>query len=131
MQSLWELRTWLAALLVKVMDMIIATRTLTLSTAQGDVAIPVAVHAPEREQDGAWFCASDVGWPDGSRTVRAGGADSVQALMHALQNIGAEIYTSSYHQAGRLRLEQPGSGYGFPVTPTLRDLLAGDDKKYL
>ena len=48
-----------------------------------------------------------------------------------MQMIGAEIYTSKYHKAGELCWETPGKGYGFPVVPTLRDLLQGDDAKYL
>ena len=38
---------------------------------------------------------------------------------------------SSYHDSGKLFVEKPGDGYGFPVAPTLRDLLQGDDLKYL
>jgi len=59
------------------------------------------------------------------------GFDSVQALILALQVIGAEIYSSSFHEAGALYVDAPGKGYGFPVMPTLRDLLQGDDAKYL
>jgi hypothetical protein len=63
--------------------------------------------------------------------MKMGGADSVQALVAELYAIGAEIYSSSYHKEGRLYLDKPGEGYGFPVVPTLRDLLQGDDAKYL
>jgi hypothetical protein len=66
-----------------------------------------------------------------SRPKRSGVFDSAQALFLALQTIGAEIYTSSYHKAGKLFFDAPGKGYGFPVVPTLRDLLQGDDAKYL
>jgi hypothetical protein len=59
------------------------------------------------------------------------GFDSIQAIFLALQTIGAEIYTSSYHKSGQLFLDKPGNGYGFPVMPTIRDLLEGDDAKYL
>jgi hypothetical protein len=55
----------------------------------------------------------------------------MQALVHALQIIGAEIYSSNYHKSGRLFVERPGDGYGFPVMSGLRDLLIGEDKKYL
>ena len=63
--------------------------------------------------------------------MEAGGFDSVQALFIALGMIGAEIYTSNYHKAGQLFWDKPGSGYGFPVAPTLRDLLIGDDTKFV
>lgn len=55
--------------------------------------------------------------------------DSAQALLLAMQMIGSEIYTSSYHRSGNLFLDAPGRGYGFPVAATLRDLLEGDDRK--
>lgn len=57
-----------------------------------------------------------------------GGADAMQALVIALQTVGAELYTSAYHTSGALYRERPGGGYGFPVTSGLRDLLEGDDK---
>jgi len=60
-----------------------------------------------------------------------GGFDSMQALVLALQTIGAEIYSSNYHKVGNLFFDKPRSGYGFPVVPTLRDLLQGADAKYL
>ena len=56
---------------------------------------------------------------------------SVLALVHVLQTIGAEIYSSSCHKTGPLFFDNPGQGYGFPVAPTLRDLLTGDDAEYL
>ena len=45
--------------------------------------------------------------------------------------IGAQIYASYYHASGNLFLDAQGNGYGFPVVPTLRNLLQGDDAKYL
>ena len=60
-----------------------------------------------------------------------GGVDSAQALVLALQMIGAEIYSSDYHKSGNLFWERHGDGYGFPVVPTLRDLLRGSDLNYL
>jgi len=43
--------------------------------------------------------------------------------------IGADVYSSSYHKSGRLMLEAPGKGYGFPVVSSLRHMLEGDDAK--
>jgi hypothetical protein len=110
---------------------IVATRVLKLRSQEKDIDIPIRVFAPEREDDGAWFCRYEIEWPDGRWTSRAGGADSVQALFLALQMIGSEIYTSDYHKSGQLCLEAPGRGYGFPVPVTLRNLLVGDDVKFL
>jgi hypothetical protein len=54
----------------------------------------------------------------------------MQALVIALKMIGADLYSSSYHKSGKLILDSPGRGYGFPVVTTMRDLLEGDDAKY-
>jgi hypothetical protein len=55
----------------------------------------------------------------------------MQALLFALEMIGAEIYTSDYHKSKCLMWGEPGQGYGFPVVQSLRDLLEGDDAKFL
>ena len=109
--------------------MIVATRTLTLKGPAGDIEIPISISEPKHEGD-AWSCVYEIGWPEGKETITAWGQDSVQALVVALQMIGAEIYSSTYHKSGDLRLDAPGNGYGFPVVSSIRDLLEGDDAKY-
>jgi Domain of unknown function (DUF6968) len=109
----------------------IASRELTLRNGSTEIKIPITIYAPECEGPGVWGCRCDVGWPEGNRSVTAWGFDSVQAISLALKMIGAEIYTSDYHKSGNLFWDAPGKGYGFPVAPTLRDLLQGDDAKYL
>lgn len=42
--------------------------------------------------------------------------------------IGADLYTSTYHQEGSLRAYDSEEGYGFPVPNSLRDRLIGVDK---
>ncbi|MDP2298695.1 MAG: hypothetical protein Q8M24_24930 [Pseudolabrys sp.] len=111
--------------------MMIATRTLRLRTGKGDLDIPIRIFAPAQSACGAWFCRYEIDWPDKKSEMSIGGFDSAQALVLALQIIGTEIYSSSYHDTGKLFFEKPGDGYGFPVAPTLRDLLRGDDLKYL
>jgi hypothetical protein len=110
--------------------MLIANRVLNFSGKSGDVKIPIRVFAPERKGPAEWSCRFEIDWPDGKRKATAAGFDSVQALVLALQMIGAEIYSTGYHKSGKLFLESPGHGYGFPVTAGLRDLLVGDDVKY-
>jgi hypothetical protein len=51
--------------------------------------------------------------------------------MLALQMIGGELYASEHHESGDLMFDAPRRGYGFPVAASLRDLLVGDDAKYL
>jgi hypothetical protein len=109
----------------------IATRTLTWRDGERDVPVEIRIYQPEKNTEGSWSCRYEVDWPEQPTSTDIFGADSMQALVHALQLIGAEIYTSNYHKSGRLFVEQPGSGYGFPVMSGLRDLLVGDDKKYL
>lgn len=108
----------------------IARRVLTVHSATGNHSIDIRIHVPTLV-DGHWTCAYEIDWPDGTRRMEAAGVDSMQALVVALQMIGAELYTSSYHAEGRLVFDAPGSGYGFPVVPSLRDLLVGDDARCL
>lgn len=111
--------------------MVIASRTLTLRNGDAEAEIPISIFAPECRNPGAWECRYDIGWPEGPRSYAGWGVDSVQALLITLGMIGAELYSSSYHASGNLFWDEPGNGFGFPVAPTLRDLLQGDDAKYL
>jgi hypothetical protein len=109
----------------------IAARVLTLTANGKRASIDISVFAPAITAKGSWGCRYVVNWPDQPSDRTVYGFDSVQAIVHAFQSIGAEIYTSSYHKAGQLSWDSPRMGYGFPVVPTLRDLLVGDDAKYL
>jgi hypothetical protein len=109
----------------------IASRMLTFRNGKEDLQIPIRISAPKKMTDGAWFCHYEIDWPDKKQTMDVGGFDAVQALVLALQAIGAEIYSSNYHKAGQLFFDKPGDGYGFPVVPTYRHLLQGSDAKYL
>lgn len=108
----------------------IAERLLKLNVAGGMVDVSARIFAPEREKH-AWTCQYEILWPDGKRTAAAHGFDSMQAILAALQMIGAELYTSDHHKAGRLMWGEPERGYGFPLAQNLRDLMMGDDAKYL
>jgi hypothetical protein len=110
--------------------MIIAARPLVLRTDNRDIEIPIVIHAPEKER-ADWICRFDIGWPEGKAERWGTGVDAVQALVMALQMIGVEIYSSQHHQSGRLRWLENGQGYGFPVSHNSRDLLEGDDSRFL
>jgi len=110
--------------------MLIATRVLRLRRSIGVTEIPVRIFAPE-QQDIDWTCRFEVEWPDGIWTMAAGGVDAVQALELALKLIGAQLYASDHHRSGNLMWQEAGKGYGFPVPNGIRDLLVGDDKKFL
>lgn len=104
-----------------------AARTLVLSTAAGNADVVVKVDAPYRERD-AWACAFEIGWPTDPVRRVAHGVDGVQAMLNALTLIGAFLYGSAEHRAGRLSWTKHG-GYGFPVPNTMRDELIGLDKE--
>src|SRR5262249_49598874 len=110
--------------------MIIATRLLTLRGAGADREIPILVHAPEQSAVD-WICRFEIGWPTGKAERWGAGVDAVQALLSALQMIGAELYTSEQHRSGALVWLAARHGYGFPVPQNIRDLLSGDDSKFL
>lgn len=105
----------------------IVSHTLHLTKDGAETAVGIRIDRPER-QDQAWVCRYEIDWPEGPRTFHAVGRDAVQALVLALQMIGAEIYTSAHHREGRLRAYDDEAGYGFPVPAPLRDLLVGADK---
>jgi hypothetical protein len=109
---------------------IIASRTLKLRQGDVDIDVPVRIYAPEHKGVD-WSCSYAIDWPEGTRKFTIYGIDSVQAIELALKMIGSEIYTSEYHKAKMLTWEKPGKGYGFPVPQNMRDLLEGDDAKYL
>lgn len=110
--------------------MIIAMRSLVLRKDGHNVEIPIRIHAPEKA-DVDWICRFEIEWPEGPVARWGAGIDAVQSLWIALQMIGAEIYTSHHHETGRLAWLAPDRGYGFPVSSNIRDLLVGDDKRFL
>lgn len=110
--------------------MIVATRVLKLRRVAGDIEIPIRIFAPTSEEID-WSCRFEIDWPDGTRAMDIGGVDAVQAIELAMKAIGTQIHTGDYHKSGRLEWLEPGKGYGFPVPNNIRDLLVGDDKRYL
>src|ERR1041385_5108566 len=110
--------------------MIIAMRRLVLRDNHRDIEIPVRIHAPEKSKVD-WICRFEIGWPEGKAERWGSGVDAIQALLIAMQMIGAEVYASSQHQSGRLEWLEAGRGYGFPVSDNIRNLLVGDDKQFL
>ena len=110
--------------------MIIATRMLKVRGGSAEAQVPITLFVPT-QSNGAWSCAYEIGWPSGKVESAAWGFDSVQAIILALQKIGSDLYTSSYHKSGKLSWEAVDKGYGFPLPNNIRDLLVGDDGKHL
>jgi hypothetical protein len=108
--------------------MIIATRYLTAIEDDQSLPVRIDIHAPEKE-DRAWICRFEIGWPKAPRQDYCLGFDAVQALDLAFKKIGAELYGSAYHAAGKLIFLKRGDGYGFPIIRSSIDLLVGEDKE--
>ena len=108
--------------------MIIARRTLTLRQQGQDHPVEVTLAAP-RFETGCWLCAYEIHWPSGPRRFYGAGADSMQALVIAMQMVSAELYTSAPGKAGELFFDTPGTGFGFPAPPSMRDLLTEEDAR--
>jgi hypothetical protein len=106
------------------------TRIFKLQSGGTMQDVPVRLFWPISD-DKAWDCRWEIDWPDGPRTNSGRGVDAIQALINAMTMIGAEIYSSEAHKAGVLSWSDDWRGYGFPVTANLRDMLAGDDRRFL
>ena len=106
--------------------MLVVTHELFLKSQPVDVRIEIRLYQPV-QFDKNWGCRYEIDWPEGSKTTMAYGLDSLQSLTIALQMIGSELYTSTYHADGLLRTSDQEAGYGFPVPPNLRDMLIGVD----
>jgi len=110
--------------------MIIATRVLKLRRETFSIEIPIRIHSPEQNGED-WICRFEIEWPEGKAVRWGTGVDAIQSILFAFQMIGAEIYGSDHHNSRMLSWLAPGKGYGFPVPGNIRDLLIGDDKRFL
>jgi hypothetical protein len=110
--------------------MTVMTRILKFRTDHRDVGIPIHIFWPI-EGDGAWESRWEIEWPNRTRTNVGRGVDAIQALLHALQMVGTEIYCSEEHRSGKLSWADGRTGYGFPLPNSGRDLFIGDDAKFL
>lgn len=106
--------------------MMIASKKLYFNDNGIEIAILICIHLPQHHGD-SWSCAYRIEWPDRTINMDAYGNNAFQAILLAMQMIGAEIYASEYHESGKLRTDGITKGYGFPVTKNLRDLLIGED----
>jgi hypothetical protein len=109
---------------------LVLERILKLETAEGSAQIPIRVFLP-RKLSVDWGCKFSIGWPEGEFEMDIHGVDAIQALDLALRTIGAFLYSSDHHASGELVWLEAGKGYGFPVPNSLRDMLIGDDQKFL
>ena len=106
----------------------ILTHALYIRMPDGEQLIDIRIFKPTKALSHSWSCKYEIDWPEGMHEAEGFGADALQALSITLKRIGAEIYTSTYHQEGRLRAYENEDGYGFPVPSSIRDMLIGADK---
>ncbi len=109
--------------------MIIASRILKLTLPSGIKDVRIDIFQPDKD-NGDWACRYIVNWPDKPWESFARGKDAVQALFSAFQKIGFELYASEANKSAQLSWDD-WKGFGFPVPANARDLLIGDDAKYL
>lgn len=101
---------------------VIATRELLLDNSK---KVLVLIGKPQPIPDGPdWFCPYQTQGIGSGRVFYGAGVDEVQALIHALSMVGAELYTCEEYKDGRLTW---GSGaargdLGFPVPENIRDV---------
>jgi hypothetical protein len=115
----------LAMLKLESVGDVIASREFTLD---GTKKVTVLIGTPQcKPAPVDWVCPyQTVGI--GSGRVRCGyGGDAVQALVLALQMVGAELYTCPEYEAGRLTWDwgRVKGDLGFPVPDNIRDVLPG------
>lgn len=116
--------------------MIIGARELTVICKSGERK-PVLLHIEAPIEDaGTWRCWYQIQWPeDGwpAQTTRsyAYGADSLSAVQMGLMKLGTELHFCSYHREGKLYWTEGQVGYGVIVPKDARDLLRGEDARYL
>lgn len=108
-------------------DPVIARRVLLGRTEQGDQVIAVSLFAPAADGEN-WSCAYEVDWPEAPRRNAALGVDSMQALVLALQMLGAELHAGRPVQIQSLEWLGTDGSLGLPLPPSLRAEARGDDK---
>ena len=106
-------------------DDFIAMRRLDLAgETPGEVT--VGIKRPVLD-DGPYKCEYQIVGIGGGKVRAAMGGDSMQALVLALQAIGAELYTSEDAKEGRLTwFGSPN--LGFPVSDVIADLVPKDSR---
>lgn len=101
-------------------DDFIATRSLKLAgETPSEVTVSIKRPAPD---DGPYKCEYQIVGIGGGNVQYAMGEDSMQALVLALQMIGADLYTSEAAKEGRLTW-YGSRNLGFPVSDIIADLV--------
>jgi len=111
--------------------MVIASRVLTLRNGNDETEIPIRVLAPECEKPGVWGCRYEVDWPEGTHAMTVWGFRFRAGSRPRPENDWRRDLHEQLSQGRQLVLGRARKRLRLPVVPTLRDLLQGDDLKYL
>ncbi len=102
---------------------VIATRELDI--ADSGAKVIVGIGTPKNFPDSSdYYCPYEIRGLGNDKIRYAGGIDGVQALLLALQMVGAELYTSEEGKAGTL-IWAGGHDLGFPVSDPISDMIPG------
>ena len=109
-------------------ETIIAARELYLFN---DKKVTVIIGKPDKFPDSDdYYCPYQISGIGNGNIRYAGGIDGVQALLLALNMIGADLYTSEEYRVGILRWKGGEKGnLGFPVPEVLRELVRFESDK--
>lgn len=102
---------------------IIAERELEI---EDNRVVQVVIGKPQRFPDGSdYYCPFQITGIRKGKIMHAGGVDSVQALLLAMQMISANLYTSDEGRAGTLTWLGKRN-LGLPVAAPIQDLVPKD-----
>ncbi len=102
---------------------VIATRELDIADSRAKVI--VGIGAPKKFPDSSdYYCPYEIRGLGNDKIRYAGGIDGIQALLLALQMVGAELYTSEEGKAGTL-IWVGQHDLGFPVPDSISDMIPG------
>ena len=102
---------------------IIAERELEI---EDNRIVRVVIGKPQPYPGGHnYYCPFQIKGIGKEKVISAGGVDSVQALLMALQGISANLYTSAQARNGTLTW-LGRRNYGLPVTPAIKDFVPED-----
>ena len=107
---------------------------MTVRTKAGlQKPVTITLYAPAMEGT-VWDCRYEIdwpedGWPAQHQKSHVQGSDALHALQLAMQKIGVDLHTTSYHKEKTTWWIEGVVGYGFAVDKGARALLTGDDAR--
>ncbi|RYG55901.1 MAG: hypothetical protein EON56_05000 [Alphaproteobacteria bacterium] len=105
-----------------------------MTTKLGHTApVLLRIYLPEQLNE-RWVCRYEIdwpedGWPAQTAKSHAFGSDALHALQLAIQKLGLDLHSTSYHKAGKMHWDD-WNGYGIALPKEGRNLMRGDDAKF-